>query len=251
MGDSLSRTVGIVQARTDSTRLPGKILRPIIKGLPTLDLLWVRISQVDISWWLATTDRSEDDELSEKAATLGFRVLRGDTEDVLSRYEAIAEITGANLIVKVNGDNPTTGAEGIRALVSEASSLGSTKFMIADTGSTRRYPLGHLPQILSREALDSARRLIPEEANYHRTHVTSVLLRDHTKQTRIELGPKASHLRWTIDSALDLQTISGLFWSLDVPFETATYRDFLRAVTRDPLRNQENQKERQKAIGQG
>lgn len=243
--------MGIVQARTDSARLPGKILRPIFEGLPTLDLLWGRISQVDIPWWLATTDRSEDDQLSEKAATLGFRVLRGDTEDVLSRYEAIAEITGANLIVKVNGDNPTTGAEGIRALISEASYLGLTKFMIADTGVTRRYPLGHLPQVLSREALDSTRSLIPEGADYHRTHVTSVLLREHTKQTQIELGPKASHLRWTVDTVLDLKTVRGLFRSLEVPFESATYRDFLRAVARNPFENRKNQNERQKAIDQG
>lgn len=244
-------TVGIVQARTDSARLHGKILSPIIEGTSSLEVLWARIRQVDIPWWLATTKRPEDDELSEKAALLGFQVLRGETEDVLSRYEAISEATGANLIVKVNGDNPTTGAEAIRCLIAEASLIGLTEFMIADTGTSRRYPRGHVPQILDREALASIRRRIPEGDNFHRTHVTSVLLEKKTKQTQIKLGPRAPHLRWTVDSVVDLQTVRGLFRSLDVPFERATYRDFLKAASQDPVRNQRNQNERQKAIEDG
>lgn len=250
-GDALSKTVGIVQARTGSARLPGKILTPILRGIPTIDLLWSRINRVEIPWWLATTDRTEDDELSERAAMLGFQVLRGDTDDVLSRYEKIAGMSGASTIVKVNGDNPTTGAEAIRAMISEASHLGVTKFMLADTGLTRHHPLGHLPQILSREALEGIRYLIPEGADFHRTHVTSILLGQHTTQTQIELGPKASGLRWTVDRFIDIQTVRGLFRSLDVPFQTATYRDFLRAMSQNPSENNLNQNERQHEIEKG
>lgn len=243
-------TVGIVQARTDSERLPGKIFRTI--GDHTiLEILWKRIRNVEIPWWLATTDRSVDDRLSEQASLLGFKVFRGDELDVLSRYEQIAETTDARFFLRINGDNPTCGEEAINALIEEAAQLRQSKFMIADTGLTRHHPSGHVPQIIDRGALLSIRELIGSEVSYHKTHVTSVLLDQHTKQTKVRLGPKAPHLRWTVDSHLDLAAVSGLFDGLKVDFENARYKDFLDASAANNHLANLNKNESQKPIEEG
>jgi len=50
----LSGTIGVIQARVGSGRLPGKILAPLAGG-PMLGLLAERVSAARVDeWWLAT-----------------------------------------------------------------------------------------------------------------------------------------------------------------------------------------------------
>nr|MBA3405917.1 hypothetical protein [Gemmatimonadaceae bacterium] len=86
------RVVAVVQARTLSSRLPGKVLAPIgdvtmiermirqLRGAKTLDEIVI-----------ATSDDGSDDELAGMLAAVGVKVFRGDLEDVLGRYDAASE----------------------------------------------------------------------------------------------------------------------------------------------------------------
>ena len=84
---NLKKFVAIVQARSASTRLPNKVLAKI--GEKTLvQLLIERVALCDLidEIVIATTKDATDDELTEHVEKLGFKVIRGSSENVLSRF---------------------------------------------------------------------------------------------------------------------------------------------------------------------
>ena len=89
----------IIQARMSSTRLPGKVMKPIL-GKP---MFWHLISRIkrcktldDII--LATTSSKSDDRLYRFAKRMGIKVYRGKKDDVLDRYYQAAKKNGANIV---------------------------------------------------------------------------------------------------------------------------------------------------------
>jgi len=92
--------------RTDSTRLPGKVLLKI--GNQTViefmiqHLKRARVSELFV---LCTTDNPEDEILVKLAEKNGIRWFRGSSNDVLARLEAAARKFGVDFVVNVEGDD--------------------------------------------------------------------------------------------------------------------------------------------------
>jgi aminopeptidase-like protein/spore coat polysaccharide biosynthesis protein SpsF (cytidylyltransferase family) len=108
MSDKHPRSiVGVIQARMNSSRFPGKSLAK----LGNYQILeWV-LRRVEMSttvkqWVVATSSNPMDDELAKLAKHRGFDVFRGDELDVLSRFISCAEQFGASHLVRVCADNP-------------------------------------------------------------------------------------------------------------------------------------------------
>lgn len=113
----MGKTIGIIQARLGSERLPGKILAPLA-GRPMLAQLGARIRPARVDeWWLATTAEPADDVTEAWGFELGLRVFRGETKNVLSRCIAIGQETDAECIVRVTADNAFHDAAVIDALI--------------------------------------------------------------------------------------------------------------------------------------
>ena len=104
--------IAIVLARSDSVRLPGKHFNNIGK-FSLLEFIWYRlkVSRTIDKIVLATTDRSIDDDLEKLARKIGYDVVRGELNNVLKRFKLVADIYGADRIVKVNGDSPFISAK--------------------------------------------------------------------------------------------------------------------------------------------
>lgn len=79
--------LGVLQARMSSTRLPGKVLRPLA-GAPMIQRQIERIGRAGRIDRLvvATSSEPSDDELALVLETLGVEVLRGPLADVLARF---------------------------------------------------------------------------------------------------------------------------------------------------------------------
>ena len=93
------KIVATIEARTGSSRLPGKVTRPIA-GKPMLELLIERLrraSRVD-SIVIATTINPGDDVLEEMAHRLGVGWFRGREEDLLDRVLNSAKSPSADVI---------------------------------------------------------------------------------------------------------------------------------------------------------
>jgi spore coat polysaccharide biosynthesis protein SpsF len=106
----MGKTVAIIQARMRSERLPGKILSPLC-GRPLLALLATRTARARVDeWWLATSSDPADDVTEAWGFELGLRVYRGHATDVLSRFLAVADETGADWLFRLTADNPFVDA---------------------------------------------------------------------------------------------------------------------------------------------
>ncbi|TSC70516.1 MAG: spore coat polysaccharide biosynthesis protein F, CMP-KDO synthetase, partial [Parcubacteria group bacterium Gr01-1014_49] len=90
--------IAIIQARMGSTRLPGKILKPIL-GEPMLARMLERVRRAKKldAIVVATTDAREDDATAELAKASGVGVFRGSEKDVLDRFYKAAKEARADV----------------------------------------------------------------------------------------------------------------------------------------------------------
>lgn len=99
--------VAIVQARFNSSRLPGKVLLPIGEST-VLELIVQRLRR---SKWIddvviATTVNESDNAIVDLCNKKDIKYFRGSEEDVLSRVLSAAKQFDADIIVEVTGDCP-------------------------------------------------------------------------------------------------------------------------------------------------
>ena len=106
-GNQQRRVVGVVQARMGSSRLPGKALTNLV-GQPVIWHVMKRLARAQRldQVLLATTTAPGDDALADYVSDLGIAVVRGSEANVLARFIQAAELSRADVIVRVTGDCP-------------------------------------------------------------------------------------------------------------------------------------------------
>ena len=96
----------ILQARTGSQRLPGKVLA----SLASATLLEHCVSRLQASGVgpviVATTTLPADDVIAAEARRLGVTAFRGSCDDVLDRFVRAADAAGAEFVIRATADNP-------------------------------------------------------------------------------------------------------------------------------------------------
>ena len=99
--------LGILQARVSSTRLPGKVLLPLM-GAPMLarQIERLRRSAMIDQLSLATSTEVSDDPLEELAEQIGLPVFHGALDDVLDRFYQAALPYNPDHVVRLTGDCP-------------------------------------------------------------------------------------------------------------------------------------------------
>ncbi|MGY8908679.1 MAG: cytidylyltransferase domain-containing protein [Flavobacteriales bacterium] len=102
------KVIAVIQARMGSTRLRGKTLMQISKYtlLDTVINSVKRNSFID-EVIVATSNNREDDLIEEHCKSNNISFVRGDSEDVLSRFITVAKSLNPNdIIIRVTADNP-------------------------------------------------------------------------------------------------------------------------------------------------
>jgi spore coat polysaccharide biosynthesis protein SpsF len=160
-------TTGIVIfARLDSTRLPGKVLKPLA-GAPMLDWTVRRCRAAGAPVMLATTGRALDDPIAKYAAAADLPVFRGNTHDVLGRALGAATAFGLDTLVRVSGDSPFIDPAVIAAVVRvhlrDRPDLTTNVF-------PRTFPPGISAEAIPRATLDRLNAEVPDDR--YREHVT-------------------------------------------------------------------------------
>ncbi|MBM3560846.1 MAG: hypothetical protein FJX53_13430, partial [Alphaproteobacteria bacterium] len=112
------KVIAVLQARTSSSRLPGKVLRPL-QGRPMLERQIERIlrSRRLDRLVVATSDHPEDDPIEALCRTLGVDCFRGALEDVLDRFYRAAASRRPDHVVRLTGDCPLCDPEIIDRVV--------------------------------------------------------------------------------------------------------------------------------------
>ena len=107
MTGSRGRTLAIVQARTSSTRLPGKVLKPLA-GAPMILRQLERVSRARTldGVVVATSNDPSDDELAAVLTNAGYDIVRGSLEDVLDRFNLVVDRHQPDVVVRITADCP-------------------------------------------------------------------------------------------------------------------------------------------------
>lgn len=108
----MTRVVASIEARMNSSRLPGKVLEDVCSK-PALSRLYDRLRQSrridDVV--IATTTNREDDMLALWAEVNGVLCYRGSEDDVLGRVVSAHSLAKSEVIVEVTGDCPLLDPE--------------------------------------------------------------------------------------------------------------------------------------------
>lgn len=103
-----------VQVRMGSTRLPGKVLKPVKPGLTLIEMLDARIRASKYYaknlYYLTTSDPS-DDPLAAFFEEAGWTYYRGDTCNVFNRFQAACRSFRPDYFFRICGDNPFLAPE--------------------------------------------------------------------------------------------------------------------------------------------
>ena len=101
------KVTAIIQARTNSSSLPGKVLADLAgRSMLAFQLERLQRCQLIDEILLATTDQTFDDALAALSKELNIVVVRGREHDVLSRFALAAESTTAKTLLRITGDCP-------------------------------------------------------------------------------------------------------------------------------------------------
>jgi spore coat polysaccharide biosynthesis protein SpsF len=105
-----TRTTIVLFARTGSSRLPGKVLMPILDR-PMLALQIERLKQARVPDQIivATSDQAADDLIVDLARTEDIKFYRGSEEHWARRILEAGQADGAEIIIRVMGDCPLFG----------------------------------------------------------------------------------------------------------------------------------------------
>lgn len=184
-----------------STRLPGKVLRPIGK-LPLLGHVVGRLSVLkkQARIVVATTTASADDVIEKWCKGESIACWRGSEADVLARYYECAKALGLDPIVRLTADNPFTDIVELDRLIDEHNAQGNDF-----THSFDSLPLGAGAEIFGFAALERSHR--EGRAPHHREHVDEYLIENpalfRTGKLTVPAQKRRPDIRLTVDTEED------------------------------------------------
>jgi spore coat polysaccharide biosynthesis protein SpsF len=212
------RIVGVVQARMESSRLPGKVLRTL--GERTVLGRVIRAAQDSRSLddlVVATSVDAVDDAIVAECSRHGVACHRGDAEDVLSRFLGAVEAHSGEAVMRFTADSPLLDPEIVATVARVFRAVPGLDY--ASTSISRMLPLGLDVEVISAGTLRTLDRLA---TGPHRTHVTSYAY-THAELFRVmgvTLPPDRSGLRLTLDTEEDwrlVEAVVGAFGDVCIP----------------------------------
>ena len=225
----MTDVLAILQARVSSSRLPSKVLMPIL-GRPMLlhQLDRVRRARSLDALVVATSTDASDDAIAQLCAAEGVGVFRGSLNDVLDRFYQAALPHGPRAVVRLCGDCPLADAELIDRVVEF---FQSNDF---DLAGAENIPDGLDVEIVRFDVLENAWHIATLPSD--REHVTLFVHRQPEKFRigRFKPEPNPSKLRWTVDEPQDFELVSRIYEALYPHNPAFTTKDILALLAAQP-----------------
>jgi glutamate-1-semialdehyde 2,1-aminomutase len=209
MAHAMTNILAILQARVSSSRLPGKVLKPIL-GKPMLGRQIERVLQsrrID-QLVIATSTEPSDDDLESLCRQISIPCFRGSLNDVLDRFYQAAKIWKPQHVIRLTGDCPLIDPEIIDAAINYYLAGG---YDYASNAVQPTFPDGLDVEVFRFSALEQAWKeaTLPSQ----REHVTPFI---HQQPERFRIGHyrnvnDLSHLRWTVDEPEDFDLVTKIY----------------------------------------
>lgn len=234
------KVLGIVQARMNSSRLPGKVLADI-GGRTMLARVLRRASRANFIDELIVA--TPDQEILTENMDSEFKTFVGDEEDVLDRFYQAAELYRADAIVRICADNPL-----IDPWLIDLTILNFKRKKDLDYMGTNRFPLGLGVEVMTFKALEKAwQKTKNASKDYQRVHVTPYILGNpyQFKISYTESDNDLGHHRWTVDTQEDLDFMRSVYLRFGNS-DSFSWKDVLDLVKAEPEHEQINAHIRQR-----
>jgi spore coat polysaccharide biosynthesis protein SpsF len=196
--------LAVVQARTGSTRLPGKVLADL-GGKPLLQFMLDRLESLRVDMLVvATSDHPDDDRVEAVAQSAGVPCVRGPEHDVLARFALALRSNPADTVIRLTADCPLIDPEVVNQLIVVFRRTGAD---YASNTLVRTYPVGLDAEVMTAAALESADSEAADPVE--REHVTPFIYRRPARFRLAALRQDRllSHERWTVDTPADLDHV--------------------------------------------
>ena len=191
----------IIQARMGSSRLPGKILKPLgDKLLLEYITSCLQFLKTDVKVVIATSNHQADDIVEKFCKDRDIECFRGSENNVLERYYLCAEKYKFSQITRLTGDNPFCDIEELDNLIElhlESNSDYTSSFEV--------LPIGVGAEIFTFKAL--AKSYLEGKEPHHIEHVDEYIIEnpDIFKTTKLSVPPDKNRpdVRLTVDTEDD------------------------------------------------
>jgi spore coat polysaccharide biosynthesis protein SpsF (cytidylyltransferase family) len=199
------KTLAIIQARMDSTRLPNKVILKL-GDKSVIEHIVERVSMADTidEVVVVTSINRSNLELISLCVNKGIRVFVGSEDDVLDRYYQVAKLLNPEYIIRITGDCPMIDKDIIDGVYEY---FISTKADYTTNANPPTFPDGLDTEIFTFNSLKTAwenAQLMSE-----REHVTPYISKNinQFKINNFANNVDYSSKRWTLDEKNDFDFI--------------------------------------------
>jgi spore coat polysaccharide biosynthesis protein SpsF len=211
------RIVVVVQARTGSSRLPGKVLMPLANR-PLLYRMLERVlaAKTLSAVVVATTRERDDDDIEALAKRAGVACFRGHSTDLLDRHFWAGLTFGADVVVKIPSDCPLIDPAVIDRVIGRYAASADDADLVSNL-HPGTYPDGNDVEVVPLGVLETA--WLEATAEHQREHTTPFIwerpdrFRIHHVAWESGLDYSSSH-RWTIDYVEDYRFLAAVYDAL-------------------------------------
>jgi len=204
------KTVACIIARTNSTRLPRKVLGTI-KGKRMIEYIiekMKRVKSVD-SIYLCTSVDPDDAILLKIAEECGIKGYVGSRTAVIDRMLEVAALEKADNVVRITGDNIFTDEIFLERMIAEHNNQGDAEYT-----RTEFLPLGVTAEVITVNALARCRELIdPDKSEYLMLYMFDPSIFKCTVLIPPE-NLRGEYLSLTVDTPADFQRTEFLLGQL-------------------------------------
>ena len=196
----------IIQARMDSSRLPGKVMMNIDEKNTLLHYVvqQLKFSKLANNIIIATTTSEKDDNIVDFATKMNLKHFRGEVDNVLDRYYQCAKNFSISTIVRISADDPLIDPTIVDRVIEK---FYSNSYDYVSNTNPRTFPQGNEIEVFSFETLEfawkNAKKISEKE------HVTPYIYNNKEKfrMANVENSKNLSSLRWTVDTQSDLDFV--------------------------------------------
>lgn len=226
--------IGVIQARTNSSRLPKKVLAEIA-GKPMIWHIVNRLRQVrkitDVV--ISTTNNAADKSLCQFAESAKIPYYAGSENDILDRLYQTGKKFNSTILIKVNGDCPLIDPTAIdRGLVTYLKAKKTPDMVVNSIMNT--FPDGLQFGIFNFKTLSKLWSQIHDE--FWREFIYMYLIENRDKFQIINLknDTNLSYLRWVVDYPEDLEFVRRVYDNLYSQNSTFVTSDILSLLKQKP-----------------
>lgn len=222
----------IILCRYNSSRLPGKILKPI-NGKPLLKILLERLSALRENIWVATSNEATDDVIADYCKSNAVNFFRGSLNNVAERFLNCALHNDLDYAVRINGDNLFADAKLIQNITCKATE-GDFDFTSNVPGRT--FATGMSVEVMKTSFYQQAYQAFQHDERYCQ-HVTLFFYEQTDKAGRTLFVknndlPEAIGVKMAIDTQEDFDEARSIINNLGKDYKTASWKEIIREKIR-------------------